>query len=124
VSEKLPPSECTKWRRLIELGRLLMAQSSLADQRAIILESVAQLVEGRATLWLSESLHPLVDEDTLSPAPDEPTDLMRRARQSRQTAHGAMAAAVPLLTDEAVLGALQVERSTAPLAPEIGRAHV
>ncbi len=117
MSEKLSPSECTNWRRLVELGRRLMAQSSLADQRAIILESVAQLVEGRATLWLSESLHPLVDEDTPSPAPDEPTDLMRRARQSRQTAHGAMAVAVPLLTDEAVLGALQVERSTAPLAP-------
>lgn len=112
----------TAWRQLLDLGRQLMAQPTIAAQHAITVETAAQLVSGRADLWLAEPLLRLLDpEEASSLLAEPPSDLMRRALDTRQSLRSEQAepglpsaVAVPLLCRDTVLGVLQVKRTGGP----------
>jgi sigma-B regulation protein RsbU (phosphoserine phosphatase) len=111
------------WRQLLSLGEQLMTQPTVVAQRELIVETAARLVEGQADLWLAEAPRQWPDiasrtEDSPTFPQEPPSDLMRRALESQRLflgeeveGGGAMAVAVPLLADEAVLGVLEVRRA-------------
>ena len=76
------------------------------------------MVGGQASLWLAEPLHRLPGMERLSSlSPASPSDLMRQALDSQRMAlnaietGGTRAVAVPLVTQDMVLGVLEVERT-------------
>jgi serine phosphatase RsbU (regulator of sigma subunit)/putative methionine-R-sulfoxide reductase with GAF domain len=80
-------------------------------------ETAARLVEGQADLWLAETLQPLPDVETISSPAAPPSDLMRRALDTRRISPGEKAEpaiAVPLVAHDAVLGVLEVRRPDGP----------
>ncbi len=100
-----------------------MARPTVVAQRELIEQTAARLLEGQADLWLADARPQQpgiasLSEDSPS-SPQEPlSDLMRRALESQQLLlseeaerGGALAVAVPLLGDEAVLGVLEVRRA-------------
>jgi sigma-B regulation protein RsbU (phosphoserine phosphatase) len=116
------PADRSAWRRLLELGQQLVAQPTVAAQRELIVATAARLLEARADLWLAEPLRRLPGlEKSPSPAPKGASDLMRRALETRQICPGreaescaALAAAVPLVAHDTVLGVLEVRRADGP----------
>jgi serine phosphatase RsbU (regulator of sigma subunit)/putative methionine-R-sulfoxide reductase with GAF domain len=103
-----------------------MTRPTVVSQRELIVETAARLVEGQADLWLADVLRQRpgiasLTEDSPSLPQEPPSDLMRHALESQRLIlseeaerGGALAVAVPLLADEAVLGVLEVRRAEGP----------
>jgi len=98
-----------------------MAQPTVIAQRELIVETAARMVGGRADLWLGEPLRRLPGVETSRLASEPPSDLMRRALDTRRMFPSeraelstAPAVALPLLAHDTVLGVLEVERGSGP----------
>jgi len=134
LSGPAQPADRPEWRQLLNLGEQLMAQPTIAAQRAFIVETVARLMGGQADLWLARPFHhlPGSEESTSFPA-KPPSELMRRALDTadrvsallpeegqtlpprrREQEGGIPAVAVPLLAQDTVLGVLEVKRPDGP----------
>ncbi len=103
-------------RRILKLGEQLVARPAVSAQKALIVETAAQLVQGQAELWLAETIHhPPEPADSAPSASASPSDLMQRALDAETTLGGdAAAIAIPLLTPDAPLGVLEVKRPDGP----------
>ncbi|HEC36081.1 MAG TPA: GAF domain-containing protein, partial [Anaerolineae bacterium] len=121
MSGRSKPADRRWWRRLLSLGEQLMAQPTVIAQRELIVETAARMVGGRADLWLGEPLRRLPGVETSRLASEPPSDLMRRALDTRRMFPSeraelstAPAVALPLLAHDTVLGVLEVERGSGP----------
>ena len=121
------------WKQFIRLGEQLVQQSTTKSQCLLIEQLVQQLLGGNARVWLSHPFYPLPNEDSeeLDLLPSAPApDLVQRARLEARSlysngtsstdktpdhSHKSWIAAVPIVTNQRLLGVLQVERN--PDAP-------
>jgi serine phosphatase RsbU (regulator of sigma subunit)/putative methionine-R-sulfoxide reductase with GAF domain len=109
------------WRSVVSLGERLMGQSSLVEQRCLIVEVASQVGAGEADLWLAAALgRPSDAPDPLLP-PAPLSEIVRQAAGTRRVAvtspddeGRAAAVAVPLVGRDTVLGVLQVRRPSGP----------
>jgi sigma-B regulation protein RsbU (phosphoserine phosphatase) len=108
-----PQSDDPKWRQLLNLGEQLLGQPTIAAQRELVVETASRLVEGEAELWLSEVLRWLPGVESLRFLPESPSELTRRALDSRQHAleKTRSSIAIPLLAHDAILGLLEVKQT-------------
>ncbi|MGD8968733.1 MAG: GAF domain-containing protein [Anaerolineae bacterium] len=104
-----------KWRRLVDLGRELVAQPWIATQRELILDAAKNLTGGEAALWLNEALLELPGGEAQLPSPQPLSTAMRRALESASTVVEGPTIALPLSAAESLLGVLEVSRPEGPL---------
>jgi sigma-B regulation protein RsbU (phosphoserine phosphatase) len=106
-------SDGPKWRQLLNLGEQLLDQPTIAAQRELVVETASRLVEGEAKLWLSEALRWLPGVESLRFLPESPSELMRRALDSRQHAleESQSSIAIPLFAHDTTLGLLEVKQT-------------
>jgi len=127
LSKRRAPVNHASWRQLLDLGEQLLVSPTVAAQRERIVETAASLLAAQADLWLAGPVRrPPRAED---PPPAPPSQLARRALESRQmvsdpdvgTSDGPTAVAVPLLADGTVIAVLEVTRASGPpfTEPEI-----
>jgi serine phosphatase RsbU (regulator of sigma subunit)/putative methionine-R-sulfoxide reductase with GAF domain len=127
------------WRDIARLGEQIVNSASLAEQRDHIIAMTSLLVEGEITVWLCESVFRLPNLPAENVFPDEPElQGMKRAVAARQvrtkerrakSARSKTAsreslrsrniqreawAAVPIVEQGLILGALQVTRKKGP----------
>ncbi len=112
--------EAWDWRRLADLGEILVNTTSLAAQRERIISTTNRLIKGDVDVWLDENLFRLPDWDAERLFPVQPPlDGMRRAvkngrpfvhNKTGKNASHATFAAVPLEDQGLIFGALQVTR--------------
>ena len=116
-----------EWRQLLKLGEQLMAAPTLGAQHELIVAMAARLLRGQADVWLSEVFHRLPGLADLPPFPTRPpSELMQSALDARRVSLGdvagaevpGMAAAAPLMVNDALLGVLQIERPGGPAFSE------
>ena len=99
-----------------------MAQPTVVAQRELIVETAGRLVGGHAELWLAGPLRRLPgSEKSLSLPSETPSDLMRRALDTRRISpsgeaelSAALAVAIPLIARDTLLGVLEVQRADGP----------
>ncbi len=110
-------STSSAWSQIAALGEKLLAVRQLDEQRTLILEAASLLLDAEASLWLDESLFRLPGLNQTRIFPPQPEDeLMRRVLE---TAEGccqqasATAIALPLRSQQTLLGVLAVRRPTA-----------
>lgn len=100
---------------LFDLGERILASSTFAAQRDLILETAARLTPGEALLWLDETAFRLPDWVESVFPPEAPEALMRQClaekKTLRQQADGVVTVAVPLRHEEIGLGAIQIRRT-------------
>jgi GAF domain-containing protein len=108
------PSSPPKWRRLLDLGRELVTQPEIAQQRELILEAAADLVEGEVTLWLNRSVYAPPEAKTPLDASQPPSAAMRRVLETERPIIEDTSAAFPFRVPSDVLGILEVRRPEAP----------
>ena len=114
MSNWTQPNDNPAQRQILDLGKQLMAQPTVAAQRDLIVETAARLLRSQVDLWLTETT---LRKSSLHPAPP-PSDLMRRAldtggRVLSPISEGA-ALAAPLIAHDTVLGVLEVKRPDGP----------
>jgi len=113
------------WRDIASLGEQIVNAASLAEQRDRIIAITSQLVKGEVDVWLNEKIFrlPGPEERILFPEEPELQGMQRavkagkvRARPQRGQNSPARAtwAAVPLIEQGEILGALQVTRKNGP----------
>ncbi|MBC8450156.1 MAG: GAF domain-containing protein [Chloroflexi bacterium] len=118
MSDRQQSTDHSEWRQLLDLGAQLMAQPTLRARQALIVATAERLLGGQADLWLAEPLHRAQgSEEAFAFPPEPPSEAMRRALDIRQMVytgetepHPASVMAVPLVTQDTVLGVLQVAR--------------
>ncbi len=99
---------------LFDLGGKMLAASTFAAQRDLIVETALRVVGGEVTLWLNESAFRLPDwvESLFSPSP--PTSFMDLAHQTGKTVRKQdeqiFFVAAPLCHEEIALGVIEVSR--------------
>jgi len=103
-------SALPKWRQLLELGKELMSQPTIAAQQILILQAAENLTGGEATLWFDEALRELPQADAPEHPSRPPSATMRRALQTTSPVIEDETVALPLRTPEGILGILEVER--------------
>lgn len=127
MTDQPQPADWVGWRQLLKLGEQLMAAPTVAAQIKLILETAAHLLRGQGDLWLADVFHRLPClEELPSFAAVPPSELMRSAVENRRVyPHDAadagacpLAVAVPLLVNDVLLGALQIERPEGPAFSE------
>jgi GAF domain-containing protein/anti-sigma regulatory factor (Ser/Thr protein kinase) len=105
------------WREPLDLAVLLFESSSLMVQRDLILEMVSELLNGEVSLWLDESRFRLPNSTTSLFPEEPPLPAMRQALETgtlvRLNQKGPLLA-VPLKSQDQVLGVLQVRRRKGP----------
>jgi serine phosphatase RsbU (regulator of sigma subunit)/putative methionine-R-sulfoxide reductase with GAF domain/anti-sigma regulatory factor (Ser/Thr protein kinase) len=99
---------------MFDLGEKILAASSFAAQRDLIIETAALLVDGQITLWLNESAFHLPNwVENLFPA-EPPTPFLKHThetgRMSRKHEAEAYWVAVPIRHEEVKLGAIEIYR--------------
>ncbi|HSL29399.1 MAG TPA: GAF domain-containing protein [Anaerolineales bacterium] len=113
------------WRDIASLGEQIVNATSLAAQRDLIIAITSSLVQGDVEVWLDEQLFRLPNLETENVFPGQPllAGMQRalkagelRTRQQRGKKRGAREtwAAVPLIEQGMVLGAIQVSRKKGP----------
>lgn len=116
-----------EWRQLLKLGEQLMAAPTLGAQHELIVAMAARLLRGQADVWLSEVFHRLPGLEDIPSFPTlPPSALMQCALDTRQVSFGdvpgrevpRLAAAAPLMANDALLGVLQIERPGGPAFSE------
>jgi serine phosphatase RsbU (regulator of sigma subunit)/putative methionine-R-sulfoxide reductase with GAF domain/anti-sigma regulatory factor (Ser/Thr protein kinase) len=99
---------------LFDLGERILASTTFAAQRDLILETAARLAPGEIILWLDETAFRLPDwvESVFHPEP--PEEFMRLACEQKKTVRKQVerihAIAVPFKHEELGLGVIQVRR--------------
>ncbi len=91
-----------------------MTQPDIVKQRARVLETVANLVEGEATLWLNRAVYALPEAEASIDPVAPPSATMRRVLESEHQITEATTVALPLLGPQDVLGILEVRRAQGP----------
>lgn len=104
-----PPTP-PKWHRLLELGEQLLNEPRAATQQELILQAAADLLEGKAALWLSQELRERPSVEGPAPPSEPSSTTMRRALRSTSLVVEDGTAAAPLRTPEGTLGVLEVKR--------------
>ena len=107
-------SYLSKWRRLVDLGRELVARPNIAQQRELILEAATELVEGEARLWLNESSYALLEAKIPMDPSEPPSANMRRVLEQKDLVIEDASIALPLRGPTEILGILEVNRGEAP----------
>ena len=117
------------WRDIARLGEQIVSAESLAEQRDHIVAMTSQLAEGEIDVWLCERLFRLPNLQAEDLFPDEPelqgmqraiavgqvrTKPRRAGQAKRKQAGRETWAAVPLVEQGLVLGAIQVTRKKGP----------
>jgi GAF domain-containing protein len=113
------------WRDMASFGEQIVSATSLAAQHERIVAVVSGLVEGDVELWLQENLFRLPNLEEGPLFPEQPSlQGMQRAlkagkvrtkqRRSRNNVSRGTWAAVPIVEQGIVLGALQVSRAQGP----------
>lgn len=104
------------WRNLLfGLGERILATTTFAAQRDLLLESISRLVpEGQATLWLNEPYFRLPDwMESVFPALP-PTEIMALAHESGKLVHRqekqTLSLAIPLRHQQIGLGVIEIRR--------------
>lgn len=99
---------------LFDLGERILASTTFAAQRDLILETAARLVPGETVLWLDETAFRLPDwvESIFPPQP--PEEFMRLAFEQKKTIRKHVeqthAIAIPFRHEEIGLGVIRVQR--------------
>jgi phosphoserine phosphatase RsbU/P len=113
------------WRDIASLGEQIVSATSLNAQRDYIIGMTSRLVKGNVDVWLDEKIFrlPNLEEGKLFPEQPELRGMQqalkmgkvrtKQRRSKNSTAHETWAA-VPLLEQGVVLGALQVSRKNGP----------
>lgn len=120
---RLSPS--STWTQITLLGEKLLAARQLDEQRDLIVEAAAALLNAEASLWLDERLFRLPGLNQTPIFPPEPAEgLMRRVLEDAegccQQSEGP-AIAIPLRSQQAMLGVLSVTR---PGGKKFGKAEI
>ncbi|HEX9839517.1 MAG TPA: GAF domain-containing protein [Anaerolineales bacterium] len=113
------------WRDMASFGEQIVSASSLTAQYDRIIAVVSNLVEGDINIWLQENLFRLPNLEEGPLFPEQPSlQGMQRAlktgkvstkrKRSRNSVSPATWAAVPIVEQGIVLGALQVSRAKGP----------
>jgi serine phosphatase RsbU (regulator of sigma subunit)/putative methionine-R-sulfoxide reductase with GAF domain len=113
------------WRDIASLGEQIANATSLTDQRDHILAMTSRLVTGTVSVWFNEKVFHLPNLEETDIFPEQPeSGGMRRAlkagrvskKQRRTTSKASREtwAAVPIIEQGMVLGALQVTREKGP----------
>jgi sigma-B regulation protein RsbU (phosphoserine phosphatase) len=108
------------WKRLLRLAEELVNQESVSAQKELVITSTRMLFGGEVYLWLAETAYPLPgqnDQNLITPITD---DMVQRVFDTRQEQYlpdqlpeipGIYALAVPLVSQNTLLGVLQIIRS-------------
>jgi sigma-B regulation protein RsbU (phosphoserine phosphatase) len=126
-------SRSSDWRNIASLGEQIVSADSLAEQRDHIVAMTSKMLSGDIDVWLCEKVFRLPNLNEENVFPDEPELLgMQRAIKAEQVltkqrrlknTKGKMKsayiqretwAAVPIMEQGLLLGALQVTRSQGP----------
>ena len=124
------------WRDIASLGEQIVNSDSLAEQRDHIIAIGSKLIKGEINVWLCEKVFRLPNRREEPLFPDEPElpamqraikagQVRTRQRRSTSTGHARSPrktwAAVPMIEQGLLLGALQVTR---PKGPEFKRSEL
>ena len=99
---------------LFDLGERILASTTFAAQRDLILETAARLVPGETVLWLDETAFRLPDwvESVFPPQP--PEEFMRLAFEQKKTVRKQVedihTVAIPFRHEEIGLGVIRIRR--------------
>src|SRR5512138_3289504 len=111
------------WRDITSLGEQIVSATSLATQRDYIIRMAARLVKGEVHVWLDEKVFHLPNVEEANVFPDRPelpgmqralklgrvcTKQPRRGKDSAASGPRLTWAAVPLIEQGVLLGALQI----------------
>jgi sigma-B regulation protein RsbU (phosphoserine phosphatase) len=115
------------WRTIASLGEQIVNAASLADQRDRIIAMTSKLVRGEMDVWLCEKVFrlPNLKEENVFPEEPELQGMQRaikarqvrtkqRRKKSTSSASRETWAAVPIIEQGVLLGALQVTRKKGP----------
>jgi sigma-B regulation protein RsbU (phosphoserine phosphatase) len=116
TSASSPPHTNGTWQQWLTLATQLLSASSVAEAQAVITAAVQNLVGGEARLWIADPFGPTLDVAGGDVTPGQPpTELMREAvATGRSQAARPPAIALPLRTDKAAVGVLELKRSGGP----------
>ncbi len=118
------------WKQFLRLGEQLVQQGTTKSQCLLIEQLTQELLGGSARVWLSRPIYPLPDEDREIESPSHraspgscPTSTSRSQiavfkwdnleEQAPDNGNPVWIAAVPFITNQRLLGVLQVEREPA-----------
>ena len=113
------------WRDIASLGEQIVNAASLAEQRDRIIAITSQLVKGDVDVWLNEKIFRLPGPEERILFPEEPElqgmqravkagKVRARPQRGQNSRSRATWAAVPLIEQGEILGALQVTRKNGP----------
>jgi len=106
-------SSLSKWRRLLDLGKELVNQPKITEQRKLILETATDLVGGEAMLWLNSSMYALPEAKPPPEPSPPPSAAMRLVLERERSVIEDSSVALPLRGRSNVLGILEVKRTKA-----------
>ena len=123
-------SRSSDWRDIASLGEQIVNADSLAEQRDHIVAMTSKLITGDVDVWLCEKVFrlPILKEENVFPEEPELQGMQRAIKaehvltkqlRARSTKKGTLAvretwAAVPIIEQGILLGALQVTRTQGP----------
>ena len=124
MSAAARPPLSSDWRDIASLGEQIVSSTSLATQRDYIIAMASRLVKGEVDVWFDEKVFrlPNLEEENLFPEQPALKGLQRalkngkactrqrRAKNSESSVPRETWAAVPMIEQGVVLGALQVTR--------------
>lgn len=103
------------WQLFLQLGEELLRQGRANDQSRLIGQFVADHLNASSQVFFARPAYPLPNETDISLLPDPSAPaLVQKARDRRKTAasRDKRQVAIPLITQDALLGVLMVERQT------------
>jgi serine phosphatase RsbU (regulator of sigma subunit)/putative methionine-R-sulfoxide reductase with GAF domain len=129
MSAAARPPLSSDWRDIASLGEQIVSSTSLATQRDHIIALAARLVKGEVDVWFDEKVFRLPNLAEENLFPEQPaskgmqralkagkvvTKQQRRVKESASGIPRESWAAVPMIEQGVVLGALQVTRKKGP----------
>lgn len=114
------------WKQLLRLGEQLVSQTNPEAQCNLICETVSSLLNAKVRIWLSRPAYPLpgspdLEIETLPEAQATPLahqafagSKIVRQEDSDGEPSGTRSVAVPLITNENLLGVVQLDRPSGP----------
>jgi sigma-B regulation protein RsbU (phosphoserine phosphatase) len=122
-----------EWNQYIRLGEQLLRLPNAAAQCTFIIETIQRRIPSRAEVWLAQPFYPLPGEPALATLPDDNApSLVQRAMNNQRWCcmnadkqeHSAycepgcpLAVAIPMITQDNLLGVLYVYRTTFEAEP-------
>ena len=108
------------WQQFLKLGEQIVSQNSITAQKDLVIATAQRLVGGKVYLWLENSAYPLPGQtENLTLVPPTGT-LSKKALTTRQPqfepdavpgSSVVFSAAYPLISQDTLLGILEVKRS-------------